>query len=93
MRPGPSPLGWWRPRRSRPGRPKRWRSVRSTWRRVDAIRFGETMRKVAAATEDAAEGFTSRLRGPLAAVATAVEEVVRYDSQYGAWSGRRGGRR
>jgi E-phenylitaconyl-CoA hydratase len=29
----------------------------------DAVRFGETMRKVAAATDDAAEGRSARVEG------------------------------
>jgi enoyl-CoA hydratase/carnithine racemase len=32
-----------------------WRSADMSW--IDAVRFGETMRKVAGATEDVAEGL------------------------------------
>ena len=47
-----------RARRSRPARDQGGRGARrSTSRSLEAIRFGETMRKVAGATEDAAEGM------------------------------------
>lgn len=35
-----------------------WRSAQMSW--IDAVRFGETMRKVAASTHDAAEGLHAR---------------------------------
>jgi enoyl-CoA hydratase/carnithine racemase len=36
-----------------------WRTADMSW--IESVRFGETMRKVAAATEDAAEGGRARL--------------------------------
>ena len=56
----------------RSARPRRSRCGRSTCRRVEAIRFGETMRKVAGATEDAAEGGRAAARAPPARVAGAL---------------------
>ncbi|MGE5597566.1 MAG: enoyl-CoA hydratase/isomerase family protein, partial [Hyphomicrobiales bacterium] len=38
-----------------------WRGQRGSW--VEAIRFGETMRRVAGATEDAREGMAARREG------------------------------
>ena len=54
-RPTPSPIGCCRARRSPSAPSRRWRCVRAPLP-LEAIRFGETMRKVAGATEDAAEG-------------------------------------
>ena len=51
------------PHRWPPGRPRRWPCADPVLAPVDAIRFGETMRIVAGATEDAHEGRRAAAEG------------------------------
>ena len=46
-----------RRRRWRNAQPKRWRGAAPNMGWIESVRFGETMRKVAGATEDVAEGI------------------------------------
>ncbi len=64
---GRGPRAWRRGscgrRRSRRGRRRRWRCGPQHLSMLEAIRFGETMRKVAGATDDAAEGIRAAAEG------------------------------
>ena len=62
-RPACSPTVCCRPRPSPPEPRRRWRRAADGLPWTEAVRFGETMRRVVARTDDAAEGMTAAAEG------------------------------